>query len=44
VAALAEQLRRGDKALVGNKGYRRYLTIEGDGHFAIDEAKRIFDS
>lgn len=39
VAALAEQLRRGDKALVGNKGYRRYLTIEGDGHFAIDEAK-----
>jgi hypothetical protein len=39
VAALGEQLRRGDKALVGNKGYRRYLTIEGDGHFTIDEAK-----
>jgi hypothetical protein len=39
VAALAEQLQRGEKALVGNKGYRRYLKIEGEGHFAIDEAK-----
>jgi len=39
VAALREQLRHGDKSLVGNKGYRRYLTIAGDGHFVIDEAK-----
>jgi hypothetical protein len=39
VAGLREQLTRGDKALVGNKGYRRYLKIEGEGHFAIDEAK-----
>jgi Transposase DDE domain len=39
VAALQEQLRRGDKSLVGNKGYRRYLKVEGDGHFLIDEAK-----
>jgi transposase len=39
VASLREQLRRGDKALVGNKGYRRYLKVEGDSHFAIDEAK-----
>jgi hypothetical protein len=39
VAALQEQLRQGDKALVGNKGYRRYLKVEGEGHFAIDEAK-----
>jgi hypothetical protein len=39
VAALREQLRQGDKALVGNKGYRRYLKVEGDRHFAIDEAK-----
>jgi hypothetical protein len=23
--------------LVGNKGYRRYLKLEGSGHFAIDE-------
>ncbi len=39
VAGLREQLRRGDKSLVGNKGYRRYLTKEGTGRFAVDEAK-----
>jgi Transposase DDE domain len=39
VAGLQEQLRQGDKSLVGNKGYRRYLKVEGDSHFAIDEAK-----
>ena len=39
VAGLREQLRRGDKSLVGNKGYRRYLKVEGEGHFAIDDAK-----
>jgi transposase len=39
VASLREQLQRGDKSLVGNKGYRRYLKVEGDGHFAVDEAK-----
>ena len=39
VSALREQLRQGDKSLVGNKGYRRYLKVEGDSHFAIDEAK-----
>jgi transposase len=39
VAALAEQLRQGDKSLVGNKGYRRYLKVEGPGHFVVDEAK-----
>jgi hypothetical protein len=39
VAGLREQLRAGDKSLVGNKGYRRFLRVEGGGHFAIDEAK-----
>jgi hypothetical protein len=39
VAGLREQLRDGDKSLVGNKGYRRFLKVEGPGHFAIDEAK-----
>ena len=39
IAGLREQLRAGDKSLVGNKGYRRYLKMEGSGHFAIDEAK-----
>jgi hypothetical protein len=39
VAALERALQKGDKALVGNAGYRRYLkTITAD-HFAIDQAK-----
>jgi hypothetical protein len=37
VESLREQLKRGDKSLVGNKGYRRYLT--GGQHFKIDEDK-----
>src|SRR6516162_390561 len=37
VAHLEEQLHNGDKSLVGNKGYRRYLKVEGSGHFVIDE-------
>jgi transposase len=37
VAHLKEQLRNGDKSLVGNKGYRRYLKVEGSTHFVIDE-------
>ncbi len=39
VTGLRAQLRQGDKSLVGNKGYRRYLKVEGPGHFAVDEAK-----
>jgi transposase len=39
VAALERQLKRGDKSLVGNKGYRRFLkNPEGDG-FAIDRER-----
>jgi transposase len=38
VAALREQLKQGDKALVGNKGYRQYLHSAGP-KFTIDEAK-----
>jgi transposase len=37
VAHLKEQLRNGDKSLIGNKGYRRYLKVEGSSHFVIDE-------
>jgi hypothetical protein len=37
--SLARRLQRGDKALVGNTGYRRFLKTEGSGHFAIDQAK-----
>src|SRR5512142_3075638 len=44
VAALREQLRRGDKALVGNKGYRRYRGGGGPDHFQVDEAKIAEDA
>src|SRR3954465_14330056 len=44
VAALREQLQRGDKALVGNKGYRRYLSGGGPEHFRVDEAKLAEDA
>ena len=38
--SLREQLKRGDKTLVGNKGYRKYLTAPKAGkHFQIDEDK-----
>ena len=39
LAKLAQQLNKGDKALIGNTGFRRFLKIAGDGHFAIDPAK-----
>jgi transposase len=39
VASLREKLRIGEKSLVGNKGYRRYLSSTGLDHFQIDEAK-----
>jgi transposase len=38
--SLREGLRRGDKALVGNSAYRRYLKTPNEGHFEIDE-KRV---
>jgi hypothetical protein len=39
VAALREQLRSGARSLVGNKGYRRYLSGSDSPGLAIDEAK-----
>jgi transposase len=39
ILSLIDQLSRGDKSLVGNKGYRKYLKVVGDGHFAIDDAR-----
>ena len=44
LAALERQLRRGDKALVGNTGYRRFLKTVGDDHFAIDRTKAEEDA
>ena len=39
VLALEEQLRHGAKSLVGNKGYRKYLQVEGEKVFGIDREK-----
>jgi len=44
VAALERQLAKGDKALVGNTGYRRYLKTISDQHFAIDPDKIAEDN
>jgi hypothetical protein len=39
VEHLRAQLRRGDKSLVGNKGYRRFLKATGKNRFEVDEAQ-----
>ena len=39
MAALERQLKKGDKSLVGNKGYRRFLANPEGGGFSIDRAK-----
>jgi len=44
LAALERQLKKGDKALVGNSGYRRFLKTVGEAHFAIDHAKAEEDA
>jgi hypothetical protein len=44
LASLERQLARGDKALVGNTGFRRFLKTEGHGHFVIDPTKAEKDA
>jgi hypothetical protein len=44
VASLREQLRSGAKSLVGNRGYRRYLSTSGPDSFQVDEAKIVEDA
>jgi transposase len=39
VASLEDQLRHGVKSLVGNKGYRKYVQVEGEAAFGIDREK-----
>jgi len=39
LAGLDTALRQGDEALVGNKGFRRFLKIEADSHFAVDPGR-----
>jgi hypothetical protein len=41
VESLKDKLKSGDKGLVGNKGYRRYLKSGGPEHFTIDEEKLV---
>lgn len=36
IESLGAALKKGDKSLVGNKGYRKYLQVDGP-HFRIDE-------
>jgi len=48
IESLRGKLKKGgDKSLVGNKGYRRYLAISGKTHFCVDEDKvkesRLYD-
>ena len=43
VAALEKALTQGDKSLIGNKGFRRFLKTTGT-RFAIDEAKITADA
>ena len=42
--SLKENLKKGNNALLGNKGYRRYLRLEGGAHFVIDEKKVLKDA
>jgi len=44
LAALERQLKKGDKALVGNTGYRRFLASTSEDRFAIDYAKAEEDA
>jgi len=43
LSSLREKLKQGDKALVGNKGYRRYLKTTGE-RFEIDEQKVLAEA
>jgi hypothetical protein len=39
VASLRAKLRQGDKSLVGNSAYRRYIKTPDEQHFTIDEER-----
>jgi hypothetical protein len=44
LAALEEALRRGDKSLVGNRGYRRFLKLAPGRRFEIDPRRIALDA
>ncbi len=39
VASLKDALKQGDKSLIGNRGYRKYVKASAGARFAIDEDK-----
>lgn len=39
IESLRDKLHDGDKSLVGNNGYRKYLKSGGSAHFTVDEEK-----
>jgi transposase len=39
INSLKDKLKQGDKSLVGNKGYKKYLKTSGKKHFEINEEK-----
>jgi Transposase DDE domain len=44
VASLRTKLKAGDKELVGNAGYRRFLATPREGHFEVDAARIADDA
>ena len=44
LAALEAALRRGDKSLVGNRGYRRFLKLAAGRRFEIDPRRVALDA
>lgn len=44
IDSLRAKLQKGDKQLVGNAGYRRYLATPREGHFEIDAARIAEDA
>jgi hypothetical protein len=44
LTTLRAKLRQGDKSLVGNSAYRRYLATPDEQHFSIDEARIAEDA
>ena len=43
--SLVQALKRGDKSLIGNNGFRRFVTGTGTGsHWRIDENKVVEDA
>src|SRR4051794_21862968 len=44
LASLRSKLKAGDKELVGNAGYRRFLASPEEGHFEIDAARIADDA